>query len=37
MKDKAQDKEKKTVKEKRVGFIGNLLNQVRYLMARYSV
>ena len=37
MKDKAENKEKKPAKEKRVGFIGNILNQVRYLMARYSV
>ena len=36
-KDRVQDKEKKQAKEKRVGFMGNLLNQVRHLVARYSV
>jgi hypothetical protein len=37
MKDKGKDQEKKPEKEKRVGFIGNILNQIRYMMARYSV
>ena len=36
-KAKVKDNEKKPAKEKRVGFMGNLLNQIRYMIARYSV